>query len=366
MWLSSWIRYACPMTDPESADPVVAVTPAVGATSLREAAQAAIDQKTKPAGSLGYLEQVAVQLAVLQQTLEPDVDPARVLVFAADHGVTDARISAFPQAVTAQMMQNFAAGGAAVCVLGKAAGASLEVVDVGVAAELPELAGVVHEKVRAGTHNMLQRAAMSHEDLDAALAVGRRAMVRAAEAGVKCIGLGEMGIGNTTSAAVLTGLLTGSDANTVTGSGTGVDGAALAHKRDVVARCLQRFAAHADDPLECLRHAGGLEIAALVGAMLEARAHRIAVLVDGYIVTAAALVACQLKPAVRHNMFFAHRSSEPGHRVALEQLDARPLLDLGMRLGEGSATALAIPLLRGAARVLRDMATFASAGVSNQ
>lgn len=336
----------------------------MSSTDVLALAQQAIDNKTKPLGSLGQLETVAVQLAAVQGSLEPVVDPARIVVFAADHGVTEAGVSAFPAEVTVQMMSNFAAGGAAVCVLGASAGASLEVVDVGVNGDVSALSNVVHNKVRAGTRNLAQGAAMSHEELDSALQVGREAVVRAVAAGQRSLGLGEMGIGNTTSAAILTGLMCDADAASVTGRGTGLSDSQLPIKQRVVKDALLRLQSIKDDPIECLREAGGLEIAALVGAMMEAPAHKLPVIVDGFIVTSAALIACRMKPSVRDVLFFAHQSAETGHAIALQNLDANPLLQLGMRLGEGSATALALPLLRGAAAVLRDMASFADAGIS--
>ena len=334
------------------------------AAALSRIVRAALDAKTKPPGSLGRLEDLAVALGVALGSPRPVVDPARIVVFAADHGIAAEGVSAFPAEVTAQMVHNFVAGGAAVSVLGKSVGAGLEVVDVGVATDLGALEGVVHDKIAPGSDNLRAGAAMSHESLDAALECGRRAAVRASEAGVRTLLLGEMGIGNTTSAALLTGLLCGASAADVTGRGTGLDDAALARKRAVVAEVLERLGAVADDPLECLREAGGLEIAALVGVMLEAPAHRLVVVVDGYIVTAAALLACRLRPIVRRQLVFAHRSAEPGHALALTALEAEPLLDLGMRLGEGSGAVLALPLLRAACTVLADMATFAEAGVS--
>ncbi|MGQ7843729.1 nicotinate-nucleotide--dimethylbenzimidazole phosphoribosyltransferase [Granulosicoccus sp. 3-233] len=333
-------------------------------TSIGADAQHCIDNKTKPLGSLGLLEALAVQLATVQETLKPQVDPARIIVFGADHGVGVAGVSAFPVEVTAQMMTNFAAGGAAVNVLGANAGASLEVVDVGVASDLGHLQGVLDCKVRGGSRNLIHEAAMSHEELDQALQVGREAVVRAVADGHRCLGLGEMGIANTTSAAILVGLMCGEDAQTVTGRGTGVDDQQLTWKQVVVGDVIERLTGQSDDPLECLRQAGGLEVAALVGAMLEAPAHRLPVLVDGFIVTAAALIACRMKPSVRDVLFFAHQSAEAGHVLALNELQARPILQLDMRLGEGSATALALPILRGAAAILRDMASFADAGVS--
>ena len=333
-------------------------------SSIAADAQTCIDNKTKPPGSLGLLEALAVQLATVQNTLQPQVDPARIIVFGADHGVGAAGVSAFPVEVTAQMMTNFAAGGAAVNALAASAGASLEVIDVGVASDLSHLESVLDCKVRAGSRNMLEEAAMSHEELDKALQVGREAVVRAVTDGQRCLGLGEMGIANTTSAAVLTGLMCGCDAQTATGRGTGVDDVQYSWKQVVVGQVMERLSGMTDDPLECLREAGGLEVAALVGAMLEAPAHRMPILVDGFIVTAAALIACRLKPSVRDVLFFAHQSAEVGHELALKELQARPILRMDMRLGEGSATALALPILRGAAAIMRDMASFADAGVS--
>ncbi len=332
--------------------------------SVRQHAQDAIDNKTKPRGSLGQIETLAVQLAVIQRTHNPVIDPARIIVFGADHGVAAEGVSAYPAEVTAQMMANFAAGGAAVCVLGKVAGASLEVIDVGVNDDLSEFPGIVHAKVAAGTANLANESAMTHEQLDSALQVGREAIVRAAADGIRCVGLGEMGIANTTSASIITGLLCQATPEDVTGRGTGLDDDQLPVKIGVVAEVMGRLRGSVDDPLECLRDAGGFEIAAIVGAMMEAPAHKMVIVVDGFIVTAAALVACQLKPAVRDSLVFAHRSEEPGHKLALQVLDAEPLLQLGMRLGEGSATAMVLPLLRGAAAVLNDMASFSDAGVS--
>lgn len=336
----------------------------VSGDSLEYRARHIIDNKTKPPGSLGLLEKLAVQMACVQQTLEPAADPCRIVVFGADHGVCEEGVSAFPSEVTSQMMSNFSAGGAAVCVLGKCAGALLEVVDVGVAGDLSHLENVVHAKVAQGSANLAHEAAMTHEQLDAALQAGREAAVRAAKEGVRCVGLGEMGIGNTTPAAILTGLFCQLGAEQVTGRGTGVDDDALGVKQAIVADCIKRLNDTTDDPMECLRVAGGLDIAAVVGAMLEAPAHRMIVLVDGFIVTAAALIACRLKPSVRDVMVFAHKSAESGHAAALNALQAEPLLDMDLRLGEGSATALALPILRAAAAVMNEMASFDEAGVS--
>ena len=332
---------------------------------VADAIRAELERKTKPPQSLGRIETLAVELGVAQRSTSPTVDPARIVVFAGDHGVAADGVSAFPSEVTAQMCANFTSGGAAVAVLARTYGAALEVVDVGVASDISHVEGIVHAKVAPGTDNLRTSAAISDEaTLERALRVGRDTTSRAVEGGVRCLALGEMGIGNTTSAAVLTGLLCDGDAETVTGRGTGVDEAGLQAKRAVVHEALQRCLPYASDARECLRQAGGLELAALVGAMLEAPAHDLPVVVDGYIVTAAALVACRIDPAVRAQLIFAHRSVEPGHTLALATLDAEPLLDLGLALGEGSGAALALPLLRGACAILRHMATFADAGVS--
>jgi nicotinate-nucleotide--dimethylbenzimidazole phosphoribosyltransferase len=331
--------------------------------SLREAAHRAMDQKTKPPGSLGRLEAVAVRLAVLQGTLTPRVASGRIVVFAADHGIASAGVSAYPRQVTAEMVRNFARGGAAINVLARANGLDLEVVDVGVDAELADLRGIVHAKVARGSMSLLEDRAMSPAIMEAALIVGRAAASRAAAAGADMLGLGEMGIGNTTAAAALLSALTGVAPEETTGRGTGVTDDTLRYKRDVVARALRRHAplTSAEDALAAL---GGLELAAIAGAALEAAERRMAVVVDGFISTVAVLAAARMAPAIRDALFFAHRSAERGHRVALEALGVEPLLDLDLRLGEGTGAALAMPLLRSAAAILNDMATFAEAGVS--
>jgi len=249
-------------------------------------------------------------------------------------------------------------------VLARSLGARLSVVDVGVAADVGGVEGLVKDKVAQGTANMRTGPAMSQEQVRRATEVGRRAAQQTVEAGARCLLLGEMGIGNTTSAAVLTALLCGRAAQEVTGRGTGVSAQALTAKRQVVADVVQRVGGEGAGPGECLRQAGGLEVAALVGAMLAAPQLRLPVLVDGFIVTAAALVACGLDPAVRDQLVFAHRSTEPGHVIALQELHADPLLDLALALGEGSGAALALPLLRAACDILSGMATFSGAGVS--
>jgi len=330
---------------------------------FRQTAEAAIADKTKPPGSLGQLEALAVQISCLQGSVEPVLEPACTLVFAADHGVAAAGVSAYPQEVTAQMMANFDAGGAAVSVLCRSNGLSLEATDVGVAADLSSLKNIVHAKVRPGTANLCEGDAMSTQECDAAMSVGAMALQRAQQNGMRCIALGEMGIANTTSAAILTGHLTHGTAAQVVGRGTGIDNAALAQKQAIVQQVLQEL--NGATPRQALRRAGGLEIAALVGLMLQAPEAKILLLIDGYIVTSAALLACRLNPAVRDCLVFSHQSAEPGHERALVALQAHPILKLQLRLGEGSGAALAYPIVKAAANIMRDMATFSAAGVSN-
>lgn len=362
--------------------PAVAAPPAAAATAPPQldaaTARRAIDAKTKPLGALGRLEDVAVQLAVLQQTLAPRVGRARVCVFAADHGIAAEGVSAYPRAVTAEMVRTFDRGNAAINVIAATGGVDVEIVDVGVDADLATLSRVRHEKVRAGSRNAVQEPALTHAELEAALEVGRAAARRAAAEGIDALGLGEMGIGNTTAAAALLSALTGEPAMRTVGRGTGVSDGVLEHKRAVVERALRRHAA--DDPsvpaLELMRRLGGLELAAIAGAAAEAADRRIAVVADGFIATVAILGAARAaddataRAALAAALFFAHASAEQGHGLAIEacraclQCEAQPLLALDMRLGEGSGAALAMPLLRAAAAVMRDMATFAAAGVS--
>ncbi len=324
-----------------------------------QTAGAILDQKTKPPGSLGTVETIAMQISAIQKTLKPDVDSALAILFAADHGVMEESVSAYPQAVTRQMLLNFASGGSAANVFCNANATALEVINVGVIGDAVD--GIVHDKVSDGTANMMKQAAMSSEQLEQALAAGQNAVQRAANNNIKLIALGEMGIGNTTSAAAIVSALGDIPAVDSVGPGTGLDQKGLAHKVSIVNQILTRHSQR--DPESVLKNMGGLEIAALCGAMLEACKHKITVIVDGYIVTAAALCAVGMNPVVREHLVFAHRSAEPGHIAALAQLNARPLLDLGLRLGEGSGAILAIPLVRSAVAMLNNMATFEDAGV---
>lgn len=333
-------------------------------TALREAARAAVDAKTKPQGALGRIEELAIELAVLQRTLTPSVDPACLVVFGADHGVAAEGVSAYPAVVTAQMMANLATGGAAACVFTRLLGVSLEVVDVGVAADLSALTGIVHAKVRPGTANLATGPAMTRDDVAAAIEVGRGATRRGVRAGCRALALGEMGIANTTAAAALASALTGAAPELTVGRGTGIDDRMLAHKRHVVSRALAHNVKPGVGVADLLATLGGLEIAAITGAVMEASERGLAVVVDGFIVSVAALVAVRLDARCRAACFFSHRSVEPGHAVVLDALGAVPLLDLGLRLGEGTGAVLALPLLRAACAMLSEMATFAAAGVS--
>lgn len=320
---------------------------------------------TKPPGSLGRLEQVAIALSGQQATERPAADKVHIAVFTGDHGVCEEGVSAFPQAVTAQMIANFAGGGAAISVMARHLGASLEVVNLGTVGEVPpDLPGVIDEHIAPGTRNLAREPAMTLDQVTAALAAGDRAAQRACDAGAQVFIGGDMGIGNTTSAAALACALLGQEAQQLVGPGTGLDASGVSHKAQVVARALARHDGE-HDSLATLASLGGLEIAALTGAILGAAARRIPVLVDGFIVSVAALVGIRQQPALRQWLHFGHRSAEPGHRLVLEALEAEPLLDLDMRLGEGSGAAVAVSLLRSACALHNGMASFADAGVSD-
>jgi len=327
-------------------------------------ARAHLDSLTKPLGSLGRLEDLAAQWFAICQGHFPATLSKSVYVFAADHGITAEGVSAYPSQVTQQMVLNFLSGGAAINVLARLNQVEVNVVDVGVDADLSGHAGLIQRKVRRGSRNMLREAAMSEEELYAALAVGLKLGDVAYANSNNLIAVGEMGIGNTTAASVMTAALTGMPASLVTGRGTGVENEAYAHKCRTVEAVVSRHFSEAASPREILRCGGGLEIAAMTGLMLGAARRGIAIVVDGFISTAAAAIACGLTPGVRRYLFAGHRSQEPGHRVLLAHLDLDPILDLDMRLGEGTGAVLAMPILEAAMRLYQEMATFASAGIS--
>lgn len=331
-----------------------------------EQAQARQQQLTKPAGSLGRLESVAVQLAGLQGQVKPSLDQLWIAIFAGDHGVVAEGVSAFPQEVTGQMLHNFVSGGAAISVLARQLGASLEVVDLGTVTPSLNLPGVRHLNIGAGTANFVEGPAMTQAQGTLALQAGRDSVQRASAAGTQLFIGGEMGIGNTTAASALACALLDCPVLHLTGPGTGLNAAGVSLKAQVIERALALHRAQRDDALQTLFSLGGFEIGALVGAYLACAQEGIAVLVDGFICSVAALVAVRLNPDCRPWLLFGHRGAEPGHRHVLETLNAEPLLDLGLRLGEGSGAALAVPLLRLACDLHGQMATFAEAAVADR
>ncbi|MDF0729975.1 nicotinate-nucleotide--dimethylbenzimidazole phosphoribosyltransferase [Pseudomonas entomophila] len=331
-----------------------------------EQARARQQQLTKPAGSLGQLEAVAVTLAGLQGRERPSLERVAISIFAGDHGVVEEGISAYPQAVTGQMLRNFVGGGAAISVLARELQATLEVVDLGTIDPELQLPGVHHLRLGAGTANFTRQPAMTEVQWEAALAAGRASAQRAAEQGAQLFIGGEMGIGNTTAAAALASALLGCPASALSGPGTGLDSAGVRHKVEVIERALALHGLRADQPAHALACVGGFEIAALAGAYLACAQQGIAVLVDGFICSVAALVAVRLNPGCRTWLLFAHQGAEPGHRALLAALEAEPLLALGLRLGEGSGAALAVPLLRLACALHGQMATFAEAAVADR
>ena len=362
-----WGRRGLPGQRPARllADTVAAIRPLDAAAAAR--ARERQESLTKPSGSLGQLEAVSVQLAGVAGECPPPLpEPAVVAVFAADHGVHAQGVTPWPQEVTAQMVANFLASGAVVNAIAAQAGAEVCVVDVGVAADLPPGPGLLPRKIRPGTADMTTGPAMSRAEAEQAVEVGIETARDLVAAGNRCLLTGDMGIANTTASAALIAVFTGADPEQVTGRGTGIDDETWQRKVGVVRRALARHAADPADPLGVLAAVGGLEHAALAGFMLGGAALRVPVLLDGVIACAAALAARALAPDVTGFLIAGHLSSEPGARRALDALRLRPLLDLELRLGEGSGAALALPVVGAAARVLRDVATFDSAGVSGE
>jgi nicotinate-nucleotide--dimethylbenzimidazole phosphoribosyltransferase len=322
--------------------------------SLESALRKAIDGKAKPPGSLGRIEDLAVTLALIQGRMDPKVERAQLLVFAGDHGLNEEGVSAYPSAVTALMVATFLAGRASVNAFAKAANVEIKIVDAGVAADLLAHPDLIQAKIRRGTANAVREAAMTPEEVQRAIAEGTRLARAAIAEGSDAIALGEMGIGNTSSAALILHRLLPAPLDICIGPGAGHDEAGLKRKHAVLAQAAARSAA--TEALGVLSEFGGCEIAMMAGAVLGAASMRRPVVVDGFIASAAALAAVRLQPAARDYCVFAHRSAEPGHALLLEKLSAEPLLDLGLRLGEGTGAVLAIPLLRAAARLLTDVA----------
>jgi nicotinate-nucleotide--dimethylbenzimidazole phosphoribosyltransferase len=322
------------------------------------------DSLTKPRGSLGVLEDVSVQLSGLAGSCPPpSPEPAAVAVFAADHGVYAQRVTPWPQEVTAQMVANFLAGGAVINAIAAEVGARVIVVDIGVAAELDEHAGLLDRKIRLGTADITTEPAMSREQAVQALEIGIALAQQLIAEGARCLVTGDMGIANTTASAALIAVFTSSDPSLVTGVGTGIDEATLSIKVDAVRRAVRLHQPHATDPIGVLSAIGGLEHAGLAGFILGAAAARVPIVLDGVIAGSAALAAHALAPASAAAMIAGHRSTEPGAAVALDHIGLRALVDLDLRLGEGSGAALALPLIRSAVRILQEVATFDGAGV---
>ena len=333
--------------------------------ALGEAVQSAIDFKTKPPGSLGRIEALALQMALAQGTERPVADPARLFIFAGDHGIVAEGVSAWPQEVTAQMVLNFLAGGAASTVFARTNGAEVTVVDAGIATELPDAPGLVRAGIRKGTRNAAVEDALTADEVARALTFGAGLAAEAVAGGARVIALGEMGIGNTSTASLIAHAVAAIDLGVLTGPGAGLDAHGVDRKLGVLARA----AARRPGPLasaDALAAFGGLEIAAMAGALIGAASRGAVVLVDGFIATSAALVALAARPEAKPYCVFAHRSKEPGHVRMLEWLGVEPLIDLDLRLGEGTGALLALPLLRSATAMLNEMATFESAGVSGK
>lgn len=329
-------------------------------------AQARLDRLTKPIGSLGRLEELAARYVMITGELRPEVPCGTVFTFAADHGVTAEGVSAYPSAVTPQMVLNFLRGGAAVNVLARHAGIEVRVVDIGVNFDFEEAPGLIHKKVMSGTKNLLVESAMSPAQAEQALQVGIELATEAAQQGIGLIGTGEMGIGNTTASSAITAVMTGRPVSEVTGRGTGIDDVSHAHKIEVIQRALVLHRLDQADAMQVLAKVGGLEIAGLAGLMLGAAAARIPVVLDGFIAGAAALIAVGLQPRCKDYLIASHRSVERGHQAILEHLELKPLFDLDLRLGEGTGACLGMSLVFAAIKILGEMATFDEAGVSER
>ena len=334
--------------------------------SIAEKARQRQNRLTKPTGSLGRLEDLSVQIAAAQRTLKPDVSRKVVVVMAGDHGVTREGVSAYPADVTPQMVYNFLQGGAAINVLSRLSGARVCVVDMGVAADFPANSGVIDCKVGRGTANMAAGPAMSRNEAEKSLQRGMEVAYQEIDRGADLIATGDMGIGNTTPSSAIAAVFTGLPAVQVTGRGTGVDDAGLAAKIAIIEKAIRVNKPDKNDPVDVLAKVGGFEIGGLAGLVLGAASRGVPVVVDGFISTAAALIAYEIAPAIQPYLIAAHKSVEIGQLAMLEKMGLDPLLDLGMRLGEGTGAALAFNLIEASTRILNEMATFESAGVSDK
>ena len=334
--------------------------------SLAQALQEKIDNKTKPIGSLGRLEEIAVRIGCIQRTLSPQLRDPHMLIFAGDHGAARAGISAYPQDVSWQMLENYLKGGAAANVFSRLNGMTMLAIDAGVAHDFGPRAGLIDAKIDpAGTRNYLEEPAMTRAQCLAAIAKGAEIARAVADRGCNIMGVGEKGIGNTGSGSLITHLLTGASLDDCVGRGTGLDDAALAHKKTLMKQAVRRAGLPVDaDVTEILSEFGGFEIAMMTGALLAGAERGMVLLADGFIATSALLAAHRIAPAITDYCIFSHCSAEAGHRAQIRFLGGNPLLDIGMRLGEGTGAMVAFPIVRAAVAFLNEMASFASAGVS--
>jgi nicotinate-nucleotide--dimethylbenzimidazole phosphoribosyltransferase len=332
--------------------------------NLKEQLQHKIDNKTKPLGALGRMEDIALQIGLIQNTLSPAILNPTILVFAADHGLVDEKISPYPKDVTYQMVLNFVAGGAAINVFCKNNNINLKVVDAGVDFDFQPECGIVHAKIARGSRNMFHEPAMTMQECKLALKKGRELVQQEFHSGCNTIGFGEMGIGNTSASSLLMHSFTGIKIEDCVGRGAGSDNLQLEHKLAVLKTISEKY--HPQTQFDKLATFGGLEIAMMVGALLEAHQLGMLILVDGFIATAAALTASKMKPDVLDNCLYCHASHEKGHQLLLNYLHAEPILDLKMRLGEGTGVAVALPIIRSAVDFLNQMSSFEEAGVSNK
>ena len=334
--------------------------------SLSAVAQAHLDDLTKPQGSLGRLEEIALKYVLATGSLTPVLTKKKICCFAGDHGVAVEGVSAYPAEVTPQMVYNMLNGGAAINVLTRHAGVDLDVVDMGVNHDFPDLPGLVKRKVKPGSANIATGPAMSEEDALQAVLIGAELAVEAYKAGFHILGTGEMGIANTTPATALYSVLLDVPVESITGRGTGIDDGRLKHKIGIIKQAIEVNASRSDTPFGALAALGGYEIAAITGFVLGAASCRVPVVVDGFISSSGAVVALKLCPAVEDYLFFSHLSNEQGHRVVMQKLGARPILDLDLRLGEGTGAALSMQLIEGALKIYNEMATFSGARVSEK
>ena len=333
---------------------------------LKESAKKRQINLTKPPGSLGYLEEIAIKLTSLQGCLRPEVQNIQITIFAADHGIALEGVSAFPQVVTTEMIKNFSRGGGAINVLARSLDAQLEIINLGTVHDIGSLENVRHHPLGLGTQNFLYEPAMRDDQLVNALQFGRQAVRRAVSVNTHLFIGGEMGIGNTTSASTLSCILLDVAPKLMAGPGTGLDTHGVSHKKDIIERAIHFHREQSKTPLEALRCVGGFEIAALVGAYIHCAQIGLPVLIDGFISSVAALTAERICSNVKNWFLFSHISAEPGHRLILDALQAKPLLDLNLRLGEGSGAAIALPILRMACHLHNEMATFSEAQVSQK